>query len=84
MRTRLAKIRAHPGWNYDTSVTFQLGYQKIKLTATAVKLVPKLANIADENDEIFFSILGKAERKTLISTLKKLADLHMLTTNPIE
>ena len=59
-------------------------YQEIKLTAAAVKLVPKLANIADENDEHFFSILPQAERKTLMNTLKKLAEIHKLNTNPIE
>jgi DNA-binding MarR family transcriptional regulator len=35
-------------------------YQEIKLTASAIKLVPKLAQIADENDERFFSILTQS------------------------
>lgn len=59
-------------------------FQDIKLTTSALKLVPKLANIADENDEGFFSILPKSERKLLMEILIKLADLHKLNINPIE
>ena len=59
-------------------------YQEIMLTAGAIKLVPKLASIADENDEHFFSILSSSERNTLIKTLIKLAELHRLNTNLIE
>lgn len=59
-------------------------YQEIQLTAKAIRLVPKLTAIADENDERFFSILSQSERKTLIRTLRKLAALHKLNTNPIE
>lgn len=59
-------------------------YQEIKLTASAIKLVPKLASIADENDENFFSILSQSEKKSLINTLMKLAETHKLNTNPIE
>ncbi len=59
-------------------------YQEIKLTASAIKLVPKLAKIADENDENFFSALSQSERKALMNTLKKLAEHHKLNTNPIE
>lgn len=59
-------------------------YQEIKLTASAIKLVPKLANIADENDEGFFAVLTAPERKNLMAMLIKIADLHRLKTNPIE
>lgn len=59
-------------------------YQEIKLTATAIKLVPKLAGIADENDEDFFSVLTPSERKVLMNTLVKIAESHQLNTNPIE
>ncbi|WP_349259002.1 MarR family winged helix-turn-helix transcriptional regulator [Bdellovibrio sp.] len=59
-------------------------YQEIKLTASAVKLVPKLARIADENDASFFSPLSQSERKCLVSILVKLAESHKLNTNPIE
>jgi DNA-binding MarR family transcriptional regulator len=59
-------------------------YQEIKLTNSAIKLVPKLASIADENDASFFSMLSRSERKNLIDTLVKLAEFHKLNTNPIE
>lgn len=59
-------------------------YQQIKLTPSAVKLVPKLASIADENDERFFSALTDSERKNLMKTLIKLAKIHKLNVNPIE
>ena len=59
-------------------------YQEIKLTALAKKLVPKLASIADENDESFFSVLTPWERSTLLTILAKMAASHQLNRNPIE
>jgi DNA-binding MarR family transcriptional regulator len=59
-------------------------YQEIQLTAKAIKLVPKLASIADENDANFFSVLTDSERKTLFNTLVKLAEHHELNSNPIK
>ncbi len=59
-------------------------YQDIELTPKAAKLVPKLAGLADENDDFFFSPLTAAERHTLRRLLTKLAELHELNTNPIE
>lgn len=59
-------------------------YQEIKLTVKATELIPKLAMIADENDQQFFSVLTTSERKNLFEILTKLADLHQLNKNPIE
>lgn len=59
-------------------------YQEIKLTGRALKLVPKLAIIADENDDTFFSLLSQTERNTLMKTLLRLAELHKLSMNPVE
>lgn len=59
-------------------------YQEIKLTASAIKLIPKLTAIADENDELFFSALSQSERRVLMSTLVKLTEQHKLNKNPIE
>ncbi len=59
-------------------------YQEIALSAKAIELVPKLAGIADGNDELFFSVLTESERKTLMDTLVKLAEIHKLQNNPIE
>lgn len=59
-------------------------FQEVKLTSNAIKLVPKLARIADENDESFFSILSQSERKALLNTLIELAEFHKLNTRPTE
>lgn len=59
-------------------------FQEIQLTPNAKKLVPKLASIADGNDEDFFSVLSESERKSLMNTLCKLAEHHSLSTHPIE
>lgn len=59
-------------------------YQEITLTAKAVKLVPKLSFHADENDELFFSVLSEGERKNLMNILLKIAELHRLNAHPIE
>jgi DNA-binding MarR family transcriptional regulator len=59
-------------------------YQELKLTSTAKQLIPKLAVLADENDEEYFSVLTKEERKTLTNILIKTAKLNKLTKFPIE
>lgn len=59
-------------------------YQHIALTTKAINLIPKLALLADQNDEDFFSCLSKNERHQLNSLLKKLADHHQIKTMPIE
>jgi DNA-binding MarR family transcriptional regulator len=59
-------------------------FQDIQLTPQAITVVPKLASLADQNDEVFFSALSSSERKQLTEILKKLAHLHKLTQSPIE
>jgi DNA-binding MarR family transcriptional regulator len=59
-------------------------YQDIELTAKGTALVPRLAAIADENDEGFFACLTKSERSQLRDLLKKIADHYELKTQPIE
>lgn len=59
-------------------------YQDIALTAEGRRLVPKLAVIADENDDEFFSGLSAAERKALVAILKKLVRAHGLQRVPTE
>lgn len=74
----------HKGFVTRTEASGDRRYQEIKLTASATKLVPKLASLADENDGHFFSTLSQSERKAFKKTLMKLAELHKLSTNPIE
>ncbi len=59
-------------------------YQDIKLTKAGIEIVPRLAKLADENDEEFFRVLSQSERRGLTSTLRKLATAHNLTKMPIE
>lgn len=59
-------------------------YQDIKLTRAGVAIVPRLASLADENDEEFFRVLSDSERRSLTLTLRKLATAHRLTKMPIE
>jgi DNA-binding MarR family transcriptional regulator len=72
------------GLVHQRSDTEDRRYQDIKLTAKAHALVPKLAALADGNDEEFFAPLGKTERKTLTELLQKLAHAHELKRAPIE
>jgi DNA-binding MarR family transcriptional regulator len=59
-------------------------YQDIKLSAKAIQLVPKLAGLADKNDEEFFSGLSKPERRQLTELLQKLAQIHQIKTKPVD
>lgn len=59
-------------------------YQDIELTEAAVTLVPPLAKLADENDEEFFGVLSKSDRKALLEILQRAVKLHNLTKLPIE
>jgi DNA-binding MarR family transcriptional regulator len=59
-------------------------FQSIALTPTGRRLIPKLAAIADKNDEQYFSALSPKERTALLATLKKLVHAHSLTKIPIE
>lgn len=59
-------------------------YQEIKLTPQGRAMVPQLAALADQNDEEFFSVITKAEQKTLLNILIKTAKLHKFNKMPIE
>jgi DNA-binding MarR family transcriptional regulator len=58
-------------------------FQDIKLTSAGRALVPRLARIADQNDEEFFSQLSAEERERLVATLKKLVAANRLHKIPI-
>lgn len=74
----------HKGLVTRTESSGDRRYQDLSLTARGVRLIPELASVADKNDESFFSILSVSERKTLVRTLVKIAQLHRLNTNPVE
>jgi DNA-binding MarR family transcriptional regulator len=48
----------------------------LSLTPSAMKLVPQLAKLADENDEQFFRVLSARQRQEFLSTIKQLLDAH--------
>jgi DNA-binding MarR family transcriptional regulator len=58
-------------------------FQDIKLTSAGRALVPRLARIADQNDEAFFWQLSAEERDRLVATLKKLVAANRLHKIPI-
>ena len=57
-------------------------FQDIKLTSAGRTLVPRLAHIADQNDEEFFAQLSAEEREQLVATLKKLVAANRLHKIP--
>jgi DNA-binding MarR family transcriptional regulator len=57
-------------------------FQSIALTAEGRRLIPQLAELADQNDEEFFQPLSFGERTALIATMKKLVQAHGLQTLP--
>jgi DNA-binding MarR family transcriptional regulator len=59
-------------------------YQDIELTPAAIAIVPKLAELADVNDEEFFGVLAKSDRRLLTNLLKKTAALHKVTKVPVD
>lgn len=59
-------------------------YQDIELTAAALAIVPKLAKLADENDEQFFRVLAPSEREALTAILQKIVELHGLSKMPVD
>jgi DNA-binding MarR family transcriptional regulator len=59
-------------------------FQNIKLTEKAIKLVPELTKIADENDNLFFSVITLEEKKELKKILIKLANLNNIKGFPID
>lgn len=59
-------------------------YQSLALTPVGRRLVPKLAALADRNDEEFFAALSPRERKALLVTLRNLVAVHGLSSTPID
>jgi DNA-binding MarR family transcriptional regulator len=58
--------------------------QQIALTPSGRALVPRLAALADANDEHFFGHLAPPARRELLQTLRELVRVHELTQVPTE
>lgn len=57
--------------------------QVLGLTSAGKALVPRLASLADDNDEHFFGHLPREERQALMRTLQALVDHHRMKDIPI-
>lgn len=58
--------------------------QAITLTRAGRALVPKLAALADENDEHFFGHIPAHKRRALVDTLREVVSRHDLTRIPTQ
>jgi DNA-binding MarR family transcriptional regulator len=82
--SKLVERLLHKGLVTRSEAAADRRYQDIALTRSGSALVPKLARLADENDEEFFGVLSLSERKALLEILKKMASRHRLKRLPIE
>lgn len=57
--------------------------QLLVLTPIGKKVVPKLAALADQNDEDFFGHLPQSKRNDLINVLRDIAVAHQLKELPV-
>lgn len=58
--------------------------QKIMLTASGRKLVPKLAALADQNEAVFFGHLTERQYEELTQAMKRIVNLHGLKQLPVD
>ncbi|WP_066262412.1 MarR family winged helix-turn-helix transcriptional regulator [Hydrogenophaga flava] len=58
--------------------------QRLLLTAKGRALVPRLAKLADANDQHFFGHLPLAERQALVAAMQALVQHHQLQQIPSE
>lgn len=57
-------------------------FQEVNLTAAGRAVVPRLAALADSNDEEFFSHLSTKDREMLVAILRKLVAANQLKKIP--
>lgn len=58
--------------------------QVLRLTSAGRRLVPKLAKLADQNDDYFFAHLGDKKRQALIADLQELVTYHQMKQVPVK
>src|SRR4051794_24622743 len=59
-------------------------FQSLVLSSSGRKLVPTLANLADENDARFFGDLGDEQRAALVTLLKSIVRRHGWDNVPVD
>jgi DNA-binding MarR family transcriptional regulator len=72
------------GWVGRTANAGDKRSQWLALTRQGKSLVPKLAELADKNDEHFFKCLEKVEQAALRRLLQKLTDFHRFRKVSVE
>jgi DNA-binding MarR family transcriptional regulator len=80
--SKLVDRLVHKGLVSRTEADRDRRFQDVELTAAGRALVPRLAVLADRNDQEFFCRLSARERETLVTTLKKLVAHHALKGIP--
>ena len=74
--SKLVERLCHKEFVARTAAGGDRRYQSVALTAKGKKLVPKLAQLADENDREFFGHLAGEELANLIHLLKDVVHRH--------
>jgi DNA-binding MarR family transcriptional regulator len=74
--SRLVERLVRKGWVAREADANDRRAVVVRLTDAGRALVPELAREADENDAAFFEVVGEAERRRLLATLKKLLAKH--------
>ena len=59
-------------------------YQSITLSESGRRLVPQLAELADQNDAAFFGHLDETQRQALLALLQDIAQRHHLKEPPLD
>jgi DNA-binding MarR family transcriptional regulator len=79
----IAKLEAK-NWIARSTKPGDSRVQLLSLTPRGSRILPQLAEIADQNDREFFDGLEAGERATLRRLLGKLAEFHHIRDVPIE
>ena len=72
------------GWIVRAGKPGDSRVQLLSLTRQGSAVLPRLAEIADQNDREFFDGLRAGERATLRRLLAKLVELHQISDVPVE
>lgn len=59
-------------------------FQKLEITKYGKILVPKLSQIADDNEAFYFSHLSSEKKKTLITLLEQTVEFHNFKNKPLD
>lgn len=82
--SKLVDRLAGKGLATRTVVEADRRYQEVELTALGRALVPRLAQLADQNDEEFFGHMPARVREELVRTLREIVQTHDLKEVPVD